>query len=87
MEIKQLRKEIDKIDNAIVDLLEKRKKTVKKIASIKRKLNMPVIDEQREKNVVERLKRLSKEKGLDENFIACIYEEIIKNSRDEQNNS
>ena len=87
MDIKQLRKEIDKIDNSIVDLLERRKKTVKKIASIKRKSNAPIIDEQREKNVIERLKRLSKERGLDEKFIAYIYEEIIKNSRDEQNNS
>ena len=87
MDIEHLRKEIDKIDNSIVDLLERRKKTIKKIASIKRKLNAPIIDEEREKNIIKRLRKLSKEKGLDENFIACIYEEIIKNSRNEQNNS
>lgn len=85
--IEKLRKEIDGIDNNIIELLSKRRSIVKKISEIKKQKNMPIIDKAREQEIIHRLKKLSKEKGLDENFIACIYEEIIKNSRDEQNNS
>ena len=87
MDIEQLRKEIDKIDNSIVDLLSKRKKAIKEIALIKKKLGKPIVDENRERQMVERLKRLAKEKGLNENFIASLYKIMIKNSREEQKNN
>ena len=82
--IEKLRKEIDRIDNNIITLLSKRKGIVKKIADIKRQKNKPVIDNKREQEIINRLKKLSKEKGLDENFIESIYETIINYSRNEQ---
>ena len=82
--IERLRKEIDSIDNKIVELLSKRKGIVKKIAGIKKQENKPVIDNKREQEIINRLKKLSKEKGLDENFIESIYETIINYSRNEQ---
>ena len=82
-----LRNEIDSIDNSILELLSKRKKTITKIASIKKKLSKPIIDNERENQIVERLKKLSKENGLDENFIISIYKVILNNSRDEQKSS
>ena len=82
--IEKLRKEIDRIDNNIIELLSKRKNIVKKIAGIKRQENTPVIDKGREQEIINRLKKLSKENGLDENFIGSVYRIIINNSRNEQ---
>lgn len=82
--IDKLRKEIDRIDNSIIELLSKRKSIVKKIAGIKKQENKPVIDKEREQEIIHRLKKLSKEKGLDEDFIGSVYEIIINNSRNEQ---
>ncbi len=82
--INKLRKEIDRIDNNIIELLSKRKGIVKKIADIKRQENKSIIDKEREQEIIHRLKKLSKEKGLDENFIGSVYGIIIDNSRNEQ---
>ena len=82
--IEKLRKEIDSIDSNILELLSKRKSIVKKISEIKKQKNKPIIDEGREQEIMGRIKKLAKEKGLDENFIGSVYEIIINNSRNEQ---
>ena len=87
MNIEQLREEIDKIDESLIKLLSKRKKAVKKIASIKKKLDRPIVDNHREQQIIDRLKKTAKEKNLDEGLVVSLYRIIIKNSRDEQKNS
>ena len=87
MNIGQLREEIDKIDDSIIELLSKRKKAVKEIASIKKKLDKPIVDNHREQQILDRLKKIAQGKNLDEGFIVSLYRIIIKNSRDEQKNS
>ncbi len=87
MEIDNLRKEIDGIDNEIVGLLSKRKNAVRKIASVKKKLDKPIIDNHREQQIINRLKKIAREHCLDESLIVSLYRIIIKNSRDEQKNS
>jgi len=82
--IERLRKEIDSIDNSIIQLLSKRKGIVKKISEIKKQKNKPIIDEGREQEIIDRIKKIAKEKGLDENFIGSVYNIIINNSRNEQ---
>ena len=84
MNIEEARKDIDKMDDNIIELLAKRKNLIKEIASIKKELNKPIIDEDREQEIIERLKKISKEKDLDENFISSIYEIILNNSKEEQ---
>jgi chorismate mutase len=84
--LEELRKEIDNIDDEIISLLSKRKGMSKKIAEIKKELNKPIFDKDREQQIIGRLKEKSKEKGLDENFIISLYGLILKNSRDEQKN-
>ena len=87
MNIGQLREEIDKIDDSIIELLSKRKKAVKEIASIKKKLDKPIVDNHREQQILDRLKKIAQGKNLDEGLIVSLYRIIIKNSRDEQKNS
>jgi len=84
MSLEELRKDVDNIDNKMIGLLSKRKSTVKKISEIKKQKNTPIIDEGREQEIISRIKKLAKEKGLDENFIGSVYEIIINNSRNEQ---
>ena len=84
MSLEGLRKNIDSIDNKIIELLAKRKELIKEIASIKKEQKKPIIDEEREQKIIGRLKKLSKEKNLDDKFIASLYKIIIENSREEQ---
>lgn len=87
MNLEELRKEIDSVDNKIIGLLGKRKGLIKKVSAIKKELNKPVVDKNREQQIIERIKKVSSEKGLDENFVASLYDIIIKNSRNEQENN
>ena len=57
--IEELRKEIDSIDNSIIQLLSKRKGIVKKIAGIKKQENKSIIDKEREQEIIHRLKKLA----------------------------
>lgn len=84
MSLKELRKDIDSTDDKIIELLAKRKDLIKKISEIKKELNKPVIDEEREQQVTERIKEKAKESGLDEKFVASLYDIILENSRNEQ---
>ena len=84
MSLEELRKEIDRIDNEILSRLIKRKNIVKEIAKIKKELGKPILDEEREQQLIEKLKLKSNEKGLDRDFIGSLYGIIIKNSREEQ---
>ena len=83
-DLEKLREEIDKIDDEILIQLSKRKSIVKEIAKIKKKLGKPIFDGKREQQLIEKLKSVSNEKGLDKDFIGSLYEIIIKNSKEEQ---
>ena len=53
--IKELRNNIDKVDDQIFDLILKRFDYVEKIGNIKKEMNMPVDDKAREEIIIERL--------------------------------
>ena len=84
MSLEELRKDIDNMDNKIVELLAKRKDFIKKISEIKKEIKKPVIDEKREQQVIERIKGKAKASGLDEKFVTSLYNIILENSRNEQ---
>lgn len=54
MQLNELRKEIDAIDKEMCHLFEKRMNVVKKIGEYKKLHNLPVLDETREKEVIEK---------------------------------
>jgi chorismate mutase len=80
----KFREEIDKIDKSIIELLKKRKDTAKKIGEYKKQNNLPIIDEKREKEILEKYKRIAEENDLDKEDIGIIFQAIIKNSRNVQ---
>ena len=85
--IDDLRKEIDEIDEEILNNLSKRKNLVREIAKLKKSIRLPVMDKDREKNLLDNLKKKAKKIGLDEKFVGSLYGIILKNSREEQKNN
>jgi len=79
--MKQLRKEIDKIDSQIVKLLDKRIKLSKQIGEYKKKNNLKITDSKREKEVLKNVKKKSKNSA----FVLKLYKLIIRESKRKQN--
>jgi monofunctional chorismate mutase len=77
MELDKVRTEINNIDKEMVRLLEKRFSLVNEIGHYKRKQNLPVYDEIREKQVVE-LCRSALENKEYSKYIDDIYFQIMK---------
>lgn len=59
MTLEEIRGELDKIDQAIVTLLDKRAKLGKQVGQIKREQNLPLHHPEREKEVLHRIAELS----------------------------
>lgn len=79
-EILLLRKEIDKVDNDLLNLIAERRKLSLKIIKVKSRGEKPAREAEREKEIVNRMSSLAKKKKLDVFFISGIYKEIIEDS-------
>ena len=75
--ITEWRKEIDKINFELLDLLNKRIDIVKKIGKRKKQLGISIVDAKREKEIYEKLDKLADEKKLDRSFVREIFKRII----------
>jgi len=74
-EIENLRKKIDTIDEELLNLLNKRGEIVKKIGELKRKEKIETYQPSREKEILERLKKLTT--VLKASNIELIWKEIM----------
>ena len=72
--IKTLRNEIDRIDEDIIDLLEKRVEVAKKIIKNKRKLGKNKHSPDRENKLLSHLTEYS---NLPKSFVRKLYDEIL----------
>lgn len=75
--LKELRKEIDKIDEEIVKLLDKRASVAIEIGRIKEELGLSVFSPTREKEVFERIRNLAKSVVFPEDSLIFVFREII----------
>ena len=80
MNIQELRIEIDKIDNKIIDLLNKRMNFVNQVGDIKKKNNEPIYRPEREKEIIDRLSNNSNGK-LNHQAIKSIFQEVFAIAR------
>ncbi len=80
MKLEDCRKKIDAIDVHIVELLNKRAEIVKEVGRLKMKAGLPIVDLERENQI---LRRVCHESGggLDDDSVVKIYRQIIKESR------
>lgn len=82
--MEELREEINNVDEQIMELLMVRLHLVNKIGVFKKKNNIPILDEEREKCIYD---KINDGYLLDEhrNFITSVYREIISKSKEYQN--
>jgi len=83
-ELQNERDEIDRLDNLLLEVIEKRFSHVEKIAKIKKKYNKTIVDSQRFVSLKNRLKILSSSKNIEENLIDEILDSIHKSSLKKQ---
>ncbi len=83
MELSELRKEIDLIDEEILNLLSKRANVAIDIGDFKSKNNLEIFNKDREDKIFENL--INKNNGpLSDNAVRAIFEQIIVICRDLQ---
>lgn len=80
MSLEELRKEIDKTDADILNLIAHRTKISEQIGKEKKELRIPVRDPEREKKVLERIRLLARENMLNEYDIEAIFRQLILTS-------
>jgi monofunctional chorismate mutase len=76
-----LRKEIDKIDGRILDLMAKRIKIVHSVATYKKRNRLKVCDPKRESQILSKLKKRARKRKISPNLITLIFRNIMKDSR------
>jgi chorismate mutase len=83
LSLESLREEIDRIDDVIVRLLDRRARCAYAIGRIKHAEGLPIYEPQREATVIARVKELNITLGgpLDEHAIARLYERIMDEAR------
>lgn len=80
MNLDECRKEIDEIDTQIVALLNRRGSIAKEIGMTKARAGLPIIDRQRESEILAKVTRQS-EGEVDDAMVMRIYGEILFESR------
>lgn len=85
MVLNQSRRKIDALDYQLLELLAQRLEICKEISVYKRKNNLPLQDQEREKEILRERIKVFRELGFDdETFIKELFGAIIKKSRDLQ---
>lgn len=79
-ELQQLRKEIDDLDQTLLEILAKRMAVVKKIGRYKKLHNIAIVDEIRWQKVLNTTLTKAKHLKLPEDFIKILYDLIHKQS-------
>ena len=74
--LEELRKEIDEIDEELLNILSKRMDVVRAIGKVKKENNRNPLDEKRWNDVLERIKSKSKNLSISEELVKKIYDEI-----------
>ncbi len=84
MSINEIRRGIDATDRELVRLLAERFRLSQTIGEEKNRAGLPVLDAARERRVVEQVRALAREFGVDEYDVQHIYERIIEASKSVQ---
>lgn len=83
-DLEKLRREIDAIDEKIIDLIAERTGVVYDVAKYKARNNIFIVDNKREADVIKKNRARGKANHLEEDFIEDIYKIIIAYCRDIQ---
>lgn len=79
-DLSRLREKINGIDEAIIKLLAERRSISKEIVKAKEKAAIPIRDQKREAELLEKIIKLGKKHGLDAHFTNKVFYDIIEDS-------
>ncbi|MDK2868720.1 MAG: maltose O-acetyltransferase [Clostridiales bacterium] len=79
----QLRKELNDLDKALIELLEKRFEVTEQVGAFKQRENMVVLQPEREAEILDRIAKTLSESDYSE-YIIEIYRSIFEQSRSQQ---
>jgi chorismate mutase len=77
----ELREDIDRVDEVIVRLLNERARVAVEIGRVKKELNVPIYQPDREKQVLAHVRGTATEGPLGPDAIARLFERIIDEAR------
>lgn len=80
MELEEIRKHLDRLDDAIVTLIAERLSYSRHVSKAKEESGQDLFQPQREKLIIEKVKKLASKHGLREELTQEIFEKIIKES-------
>lgn len=80
MDIEHWRREIDDIDAELLRLLNMRARLALKVGAIKQAADIPFLDADRERTVLQRLQEMN-DGPLDERAVGKVFRRIIRESR------
>lgn len=80
MTIDDIRKEIDQIDQSLLEIFNRRAELALRIGEIKKEKGLPVYDPEREKRIFERM-RAANPGPLEDGAIVRLFERVIDESR------
>ena len=75
------RKQIDSLDQRIVELIQQRARVVEEVGNIKREAHLPVTVAAREQQVIERAQELAGEGPLPAEAVGRIYQKLVEEMR------
>ena len=81
MTLDDLRKDIDRVDEVLVRLLNERARCVCEIGRLKKEINMQIYQPDREKQVLEHVRAVAAEGPLGPDAVARLFERIIDEAR------
>lgn len=80
----QKRREIDEIDRLVIELLARRFRATTAVGEIKRTHSLPVLDANREKNLLASRREAADASGVDPEFCEQLFLDILSESRRRQ---
>ena len=79
--LEALRREIDALDEQIVDLLGQRLRKVQRVVAIKKAQRLPVYHPAREEDLISQRREQARQAGLDPDHVEELYRSILRQSR------
>jgi chorismate mutase len=84
MTLDELREEIESIDREIVERIAQRTYVADTIADVKREQGLPTVDEEQERQVMDRAARNADAFDVDANLVKAIFRLLIELNKVEQ---
>jgi chorismate mutase len=84
VELAAMRAEIERVDEAIVFLIDERLRLARRVGELKRTAGLRVLDPSREAAVVRRAGALARDRGLDDEAVREVFWRLIEMARSAQ---